>query len=95
MGRSHKRNVVSKIGGELGQAQGFKGGLGSGSRNQDLMRRAKFPRRLQHLAPLFIGEHDRFARGAENHDARYRSLRIAVHVVFEFSGTRVRRDKKA
>ena len=41
------------------------------------------PRRFQNLTPLFVGKHDGFSGRAQHHEARYRSLRVALDVVLK------------
>ena len=83
MRSAYHGHVVSQFGGVFSKPQSLDGRLDSGAGNQDLVRRSGFAGDLQDITAFLIGEHDRFARRPEYHNARHGRARVLFHVMFE------------
>ena len=77
---THHGDVVAKFSGIFGEPQSFDRGLDAGAGNQHFVGSGCFAGRLQNIALLLIGEHERLARRPEHDDARDRSPRVALDV---------------
>ena len=80
---AHHGGVIAEFGGIFGEPQSFMCGLDAGACDHNFMGRGGGESRFQHVAAFLVGQQNRFAGGAQRHDAGDRRARVALDVRFE------------